>query len=172
VLTIGAALGVVGVYVFGLSQPARHVVGATDTWSVPPAEVWALLSDPLARPRWRPDVDRIALISETAEGATYRELDAGGDRFDFRVVDVVLGRRLTLEVAAPEQIGFHGGWTWELAPVAEGTRVTVTEDGTIDNPLFRGIYGLTRSQWATVEQELRLLGGHLDVAVHPERSAR
>jgi hypothetical protein len=32
---------------------------------------------------------------------------------------------------------FGGTWTYEIAPAANGTRVKITEDGEIYNPLFR-----------------------------------
>jgi hypothetical protein len=34
---------------------------------------------------------------------------------------------------------FHGSWTWELAPEGAGTRLTITERGTVENPFYRGM---------------------------------
>jgi hypothetical protein len=34
---------------------------------------------------------------------------------------------------------FHGSWTWELAGEGDGTQLTITERGTVENPFFRGM---------------------------------
>jgi uncharacterized protein YndB with AHSA1/START domain len=155
-------LSVVGVYAYGLAQPAHRVVEARAVLAgVSPEDVWAVVGAPERRPEWRPAVERIARIDERDGAPVYRELDADGDRFDFVVTTSEAPRRLVLEVAAPEQIGFVGGWTWALEPVPAGTAVTVTEDGTIDNPLWRGLYALRASPWDTVTGELAMLSAHL-----------
>ena len=163
-------LGLVAVYFYGLALPARHEVRAGATLrGVAPEAVWALLGDPARRPEWRPAVDRIAHIDDRGGRPVWRELDHDGDRFDFLVARSDPPRTLVLEVAASDQIGFSGSWTWELSPAPGGTEVTVTEDGTIDNPFFRGLHALRSSPWDTVEDELRMLSAHLGAPAEIER---
>jgi hypothetical protein len=38
---------------------------------------------------------------------------------------------------ADQGLPFGGRWTYELAPSNAGTRVVITEDGEIYNPIFR-----------------------------------
>jgi hypothetical protein len=45
--------------------------------------------------------------------------------------------RLVTRIDAPPDAAFGGTWTYQLEPVDGGTRLTVTEDGYVSNPLFR-----------------------------------
>ena len=38
---------------------------------------------------------------------------------------------------ADKSLPYSGSWTYDLEPVAEGTRVTITENGEVPNPIFR-----------------------------------
>ena len=171
VFTGAVVVGLVGVYVYGLSKPEVRVVTArAQLAGVSPEAVWAVLGDPAKRPEWRPRVDRIAHIEDRDGLAVWRELDHDEDRFDFVVVQSVAPSRLVLAVAAPEQIGFEGSWTYELAPGPKGsTVVSVTEEGKIANPLWRGIHNLRSGAWDTVEGELTMLSTHLGAPATVER---
>ena len=38
---------------------------------------------------------------------------------------------------ADKSLPYSGSWTYDLEPVPEGTRVTITENGEVPNPIFR-----------------------------------
>ncbi len=45
--------------------------------------------------------------------------------------------RLLVVRIADLDLPFGGTWTYEIAPVAGGSTLTITEDGEIYNPIFR-----------------------------------
>ena len=161
-IAMGTALGIVAVYVYGRELPVEHVATVSTRVPVAPARAWELLSDPGRRPDWTPHVARIGRVEDVAGRPTWRELDASQDRFDFTVVSDTFP---TFEVAAahPEDIGMIATWRWTLAADGDGTRVTLTERGSIDNLLFRGVWALRTGPWEGVEEDLsafgRALGG-------------
>ena len=58
--------------------------------------------------------------------------------------------RLVLRIADPD-LPFGGKWTYELQPSANGSRVTITEDGEVYNPIFRFMSHVFFSQSASIE---------------------
>ena len=156
------AFGVVAVYFYGRAQPEAVEVSVRAELDSPRSDVWALLSDPMRRPEWRPFVDRIGRIADDADGhEVWRELDDSGDRFDFAVVERHPEDRFVIEVAAVDQIGMEGRWTWTLTDAGAGTVVELSERTAIDNPLMRGLNRLAHDPFDTVEQEVALLAEHL-----------
>jgi len=150
--------GVLGTYVYGSSLPERHQVSVAVDLPVAVDEAYALLSDMEARPSWRPDVERIGRIHDDDAGhQVWRELDAGGDRFDLKVLSTSPPQRVVLATASPDQIGYDAVWTWQLQSSPDGSVVTLTEEGAIDNPLWRGLFYLRAGPESTVRDELRLL---------------
>jgi hypothetical protein len=128
--------------------------------------VWALVSDPRRRPEW---VEHVVKVVEGQVDAVHawRQVDAKGDRFDFRVVEE---RRPVLVVATArtEDLGMAARWTWRVEDDGGGTLVTVTEEGTIPNPFYRASWQLRRGPYVIVESDLRGLAAALgapDIAV-------
>jgi len=60
-------------------------------------------------------------------------------------------------------LSFGGRWIYELAPDGAGTRLTITEDGFIKNPVFRLLSRTVFSTASTLERFLADLGAHLGV---------
>jgi hypothetical protein len=65
-----------------------------------------------------------------------------------------------------EGLPFGGRWIFELQPEGAATRLTITEDGFVKNPVFRLISALAPN--ATKTKFLRQLGGKLGVPVNVE----
>jgi len=78
-------------------------------------------------------------------------------------VDERASRRFTR--IADDKLPFGGRWIFELAPDGAGTRLTITEDGFVKNPVFRLLSRRVFSHTATLERFFLDLGGHLGVAV-------
>jgi hypothetical protein len=56
-----------------------------------------------------------------------------------------------------EDQGFGGTWTYELAPDGDRTRVTITENGWVDNVVFRFLAKYVFGHDATQNQYLSSL---------------
>lgn len=69
--------------------------------------------------------------------------------------------------SADANLPFDGRWTVEVIPVGGASRVEVTEDGVIKNPIFRFLSRTVFSLTATQEKYLCALGRHLATEVTP-----
>ncbi|MEN0064959.1 MAG: SRPBCC family protein [Myxococcota bacterium] len=166
---MGLSFTIVGIYAWGRSFPEDEVVRSEAQFDLPPDALWEVLGDPSRRAEWRPSVDRVGRIDDDAQGrAVWRELDDDEDRFDFRVEVADPGRRIGIAIAAPDQIGIEGGWDYEIEPNGSGSRLVVTESRRIENPLWRGLYHLTRGSHTTVDQELDMLATFLETEIRIE----
>lgn len=94
--------------VIGARLPVRHSVSRTTDLPVPPERLWRALIDPSGKRRW-------GGASATVEAQPPRRLVT-------RIVD---------------ESSFGGSWTFEIEPVRNGSRLTITEDGEIYNAVFR-----------------------------------
>jgi polyketide cyclase/dehydrase/lipid transport protein len=142
--------------VIGSFLPRDHVATRSATLPKPPEVVWAALSDLDAHPRWRRGLKRIERLSPT----TFREHSSQG-AITFEIVeDHAPARRVTR--IADDKLPFGGRWIFELAPQDSGTKLTITEDGFIKNPIFRFMSATIFSTTATLERFLADLSAHLD----------
>lgn len=125
-------------YLLGCTQPERHTARITFTLPKPRAAVWAALTDYAAMPRWWPAVKAVRLETR-ANGEVFTwNTDAHGKEIAFRTREERAPAHLVREIAG-DDLPFGGTWTYELAEDGGGTRVTLTEDGFIKPPFFRGV---------------------------------
>ncbi len=161
-VTLGLVSAVMGTYLYGNNTSPKHVAEASAQLKAPPEVVVAMLHDVQRRPEWRPDVEQVGRKSDPTDAReVWRELDDEGDRFDFEVVE----RRsdgIVLRTDAAEQIGYEATWTFRVEAAPAGSRLTVTEEGFVDNPLFRGVFWLRDGPAESVVDELRWVGTAVD----------
>jgi uncharacterized protein YndB with AHSA1/START domain len=119
----------------GWLLPVAHVATRQATLAASPELVWRAITDVEAFPTWRSDVKSVERVS--GPGVTWIEHGSSG-RLTFAVVESEAPRRLVTRIADPK-LPFGGSWTYELAPDGSGTRLTITENGEIYNPIFRAM---------------------------------
>lgn len=149
--TVAAALGLA--YLIGSLLPREHTARVDAVIPGSRADVWSAMTEPDAFPRWRPGVEEVEVLEEGPE-APIRWREEG--RTGSMILEVV-GRdppgRLVVRIADPE-LPFGGRWIYELEPVAGGTRVRITEEGTIENPLLRFLARFVLGYEATMRDYL------------------
>ena len=125
----------------GAVLPRDHLAARQATFAKPPDAVWSAMND-------------VMRDFETKMGIK-------------SVVDVDERPRRKVTRIADDKLPFGGRWIYELEPVADGTRLRITEDGFVKNPIFRFISALTPN--ATKTRFLRSLARQLGVetAVEP-----
>jgi uncharacterized protein YndB with AHSA1/START domain len=112
-------------------QDAPRVVSASREITAGPGEIFELIADPAAQPRW----DGNANLAEAADGQRVRRagevftmtLTSGAIR-ENHVVEFEEGRRIAWmpSEVGRQQLGHL--WRWELEAAGTGTRVTHTYD--------------------------------------------
>lgn len=128
---------IVIVLAIGSSLPVRHRASRSATIRATPEQVFALITGVAAFPQWRSGLKFVDLVAQDSAGRPlrYRERGSNGDIL-FEIVERIPSRRLAGRIADPK-LPFGGTWTYDLEPAGQDTRLTITEDGEIYNPVFR-----------------------------------
>jgi len=153
--------GIVGLVVVmalvGMFLPRAHVAARKTTLAKRPDDVWRALTDLDAQPSWRRGLARI----EHVDATKFREHTSQGTIL-YEVVEARAPERRVTRIA-DDKLPFGGRWIYELVPDGDGTRLTITEDGFIKNPVFRFLSKTVFSTTSTIEKFLHDLATHLGV---------
>ena len=167
-LAIVAAVIVVVIVVvvaIGYALPVSHVASRSAELSAPPDTVWRAITEVEAMPRWRPDLTSVELLP-AADGRTrWREVGKNGT-ITFETVESTPPSRLVARIA-DETLPFGGSWTYVLTPLPSGTKLEITENGEVRNPVFRLMSRLVFGHHATMDAYLAALQAHLHRAGQP-----
>ena len=117
----GLVVLVAGIATIGLLLPRTHKASRTLRVRRPPAEVWP------------------ALLQATQTTSTPVD-----------VLERAMPHRLVTRVTEKET-NFGGTWTVAIAPIPDGSTVTVTEDGWVANPIFRFVSRFVMGHHATMD---------------------
>src|SRR5258706_11978813 len=115
----------------GLLLPRDHVSARRTTLAKPPDAVWRALTDLDAQTSWRRGVKKIERLSANQ----FRETSSQGAIL-FEIVED-RPNELRITRIADDKLPFGGRWIFELAAENGSTRLSITEDGFIKNPIFR-----------------------------------
>ena len=161
----GLALLVVVVLAVGAVLPAEHVASAEARYEQPPEVVWQTINEYRAFPNWRSGVDRVEerTFADGAKG--WVEYGSNG-ALPMAIEESAPPWRLVLRIASDE-LPFGGSWTYELERDGDGTRLKITENGTISNLLFRFMARFVFGYTATLETYLIDLGAEFGEQTRP-----
>ncbi len=153
-----AVLGGVPIVVVGVGAllPKEHTATSHATINAPPDSVWDALTDVAEFPAWRDDVARVEVLQPRDGHRLWREVGKH-DAVTFEEVEATPPRRLVARIADPS-LPYGGSWTYVVAPDGNGSRVTITEEGVVHNPVFRFVSRFVFGHHATQETYLRALG--------------
>ena len=164
--------GLVGLIILmaliGAFLPRDHIAARRTVIEKSPDDVWRSLVDLDGQTSWRRGLKRI----EHLDDKRFREHTSQGTITYEIVEERARERRITR--IADDKLPFGGRWIYELAPSNGGTRLTITEDGFIKNPVFRFLSKTVFSTTSTIEKFMQDLGKHLGtpVVVEPADPAR
>jgi uncharacterized protein YndB with AHSA1/START domain len=118
----------------GSRLPRSHHASREQTLAASPEAIWIAITDVEAFPSWR-DVKKVHRLPDRDGRPAWVEEGRSGKIT--LAVERMEAPRLLVGRIADRDLPFGGTWTYELTPVAGGTRLRITEDGEIYNPLFR-----------------------------------
>ena len=133
----------------GTLLPREHVETRSAALPAGPDAVFATIADVGSYAAWRTSLSAVEVQAPTDGRARWIEV-SGGDRIAMEQVERQPPNRLVTRIADPD-LPFGGTWTFELAPEAGGTRLTITERGEIRNPIFRTMSRFVFGYGATME---------------------
>jgi uncharacterized protein YndB with AHSA1/START domain len=136
-----------------------HRASVSKTFPVPPEVIWSAMTDVAAFPSWRAGVTRVERLPDRNGYPVWMEEGRSG-KMTMAVERMEPPRVLVARIADPK-LPFGGTWTYEITPDAGGSRLTITENGEIYNPLFRfmarfifGYEGTIQSYLSSLEKRL------------------
>ena len=155
------------VVVVGFLQPVDHVASSRATYAAAPADVWAKLTDYAGWPAWSSAFDTVERLPDR-DGRPYWRFEGGYGPMPIVIAEAVAPARLVTQIPEDADIGYYGTWTYVLAPAGAGTRVTITEAGSVPSPVWRGMSRLFLGQHTAMNALLTDLGASLGEDVEPE----
>lgn len=165
-IVVGLVAVVVIVFVVGLVLPRDHRATSRIVLHRTPTEVWPVIRDLGSLVGTWPDLKSAGRLPDQG-GKEMWEQNAGGFLLRLIIEESAPPSRLVTRIDAAPDATFGGIWTYEISPVPEGSAVTVTEAGYVNNPLFRTmmkVMGVHR----TADGFLTALGKKLGETVRPE----
>jgi uncharacterized protein YndB with AHSA1/START domain len=163
---VAAVVGLVVIVVLiGLTRPKSHAARTQARLSLAPEEVWATVSDFEHWAEWNPDVKRVDALPDPNG---HRVMNVVGSWGEART-EVTTWQPPNRMVTSMDAGGFRGRWTYDLAPSSDGgTVLTVTEEGEVDNPVFRAMM-IFHDNYATMMAYHRALATRLGESVVPSK---
>ena len=136
-----------------------------------PATIWEAISNLDRLPSWWMMLRSVEKLPKQDGKPRFRQTFAnrrGKDNaLELEVVESKAPERFVTRIA-DENAPFQGRWTYDIVPGDGGTRVTVTEDGSIGNPLMRFFFRTMMSKTFYVDSYLRALGQKFGEKVEPK----
>ena len=121
--------------IVGSRLPKGHRASREGAFAASPAALWAVITDVEAFPAWRTDVKKVQRLPDREGRPVWIEEGRSG-KITLAVERWEPPKILVARIADPD-LPFGGTWTYEITPVPEGSRLRITEDGEVYNPLFR-----------------------------------
>jgi hypothetical protein len=118
-------------YLIGYFMPVQHVSTHTVLLNSTPENVWKILHDHSQYPSWRSDVKKI----EITDATHWTEHTTNG-KMSFEA-EVIRVNSLFHAHITNKDLPFGGSWTYELVPDNGATKLVITENGEVYNPIFR-----------------------------------
>lgn len=142
----------------GASLPREHVTSRSMLLHKSPAEVYGVVRDFSAAPRWRTDLKQVEVRTQGDGRVHFRE-DGKHGAVNYELTEDVPTQRMVTRIL-DTNLGYSGSWTYVFAPEAAGTRLTITENGEVSNVIFRFLSRYALGHTATMDSHLSSLSKH------------
>jgi hypothetical protein len=158
ILVLGVLVALILLLVaIGYALPINHVATREARLAAPPERVFSVLRDVEKFPTWRSDVKSVEVLA-TTPALRWRERGDNDITFEMETVEAP-GKIVTRIV--DKTLPFGGSWSYDLSPEGGGTKLVITENGEVYNPLFRFMSRFVFGHTATIDRFLDDLGKHL-----------
>jgi uncharacterized protein YndB with AHSA1/START domain len=157
IVVLGALVAIVAL--IGSRLPQSHRASVEQMLTAAPEVVWRTITDVEAFPSWRAGLKRVQRLPDRDGRPVWVEEGRSG-RMTLAIQRLEPPRLLVGRIADPG-LPFGGTWTYEITPESSGSRLRITEDGEIYNPIFRfmarfifGYEGTIHSYMASLQKRL------------------
>ena len=147
----------VAIALAGAMLPQEHTVTRSIVLKQSPEMLWAVITDHANEPKWRTDVESVTRLADRNGREMVEEKYKKGDTMKIETVESQPPTRLVRDVV--DNPIFSGRWTYELTQENGGTRVSITEHGSVPNPVFRLVSRFVIGQTTSLDRFLTALAG-------------
>jgi hypothetical protein len=168
-LTLAVIIGIgLLMLVIGLLLPRNHVATSQVELKQPVDSVWAAVRSLGETPSFWPELKSSSRMPDVDGRETWGQTMKNG--FDLPlVIDEERPPNLLVTRIVAKDAPFGGTWRYSLEVATGGTRVTVTEDGWVSNPMFRVISRLM-GHHTTLDSYLKALARKFGETATPVHS--
>lgn len=160
IVLVAAATGI------GALLPRDHVASSAVTLPQPPDSVWQVVRDFAGQPFWWKEVTGMVRLPDAGGRERWRQESTTGP-LSLEIIEDRPPTRMVTRVLTPADAGFGGTWTYDVAAFERQTRVTITEQGWVANPLVRFVARTFFGPHTTMDSYLKALGRRLGQDVEP-----
>jgi Polyketide cyclase / dehydrase and lipid transport len=153
ILAAALILLIAAVIVTGSLLPKHHIASRAAAFRATPAQLFALISGSQS---WRPDVLTSVIDTDATGRQILRESTRDGNKMTYAVT-ANPPHSLTRTIVGT-RLPFDGSWTYTLEPISSGTKVRITEDANIYNPVFRFMSRFILGYTGSMDKYLQALG--------------
>ena len=158
---IAVVIGLVAA--IGAALPKSHTASRSAELTAPPETVWAIVTDPAHYTTWRRDLTKV----EVDPGSVLRWTEySGSDRIKYQGEAAEPPSHFVARIADPA-LPFGGSWDYRIEPTPAGSRITITENGEVYNPIFRFVSRFVMGHTATIDKYLRDLAARTGDSYKP-----
>ena len=158
ILVVGVLVALILLLIaIGYALPINHVATREARLAAPPERVFSVLRDVEKFPTWRSDVKSAEVLATTP---VLRWRERGDNDITFEMETVKAPGKIVTRIV-DKRLAFGGSWTYDLSPEGGGTRLVITENGEVYNPLFRFMSRFVFGHTATIDKFLEDLGRHV-----------
>jgi hypothetical protein len=108
-------------------------------------------------PTWIKGVARVESFQSLNGYPGWTEIESNGMKIPLQVTEAVPPRRLVTRIADPN-LPWGGTWTTEITSAPGGSVMRITEDGYVNNPLFRFMARFVFGYASTLDSYMKSLG--------------
>ena len=159
------ALVVAVVALIGSRLPVAHTASRSIVVHQSPQQVYEVIRDFASAPTWRSDLKSVEVQNQPNGKIHFREHGSQGT-VNYELVEDSPAQRIVTRILDTD-LGYSGKWTYVFTPEANGTRVTITEDGEVSNVIFRFMSRYVFGHTATMDAYLTSLGKRFGEDVKP-----
>jgi hypothetical protein len=140
--------------VVGSALPKKHTASRSALFHSTPERLFALIDGPQ---NWRSNVKKYELVDSGSGLRQWRETDAHGHTITYEADERQPPTLLKTRIITPN-LAYSGTWTLNLQPQNGSTRLRITEQGEVYNPIFRFVSRFVIGHNNTIDTYLRDLG--------------
>lgn len=166
-LLLGALVALFLVLVIaGFLLPRNHRATSWIELKRPPSEVWPVVRDLGQVPSFWPEIKAAERKPDRDGHEAWSQTMKNGFEIPLEIDEDQPPNRLVTRIATAGKTPFGGSWIYEIAAAPGGSRIILTEDGWVDNPIFR-VMSRIMGYHTTLDSYLRALGKKFGESVKP-----